>query len=89
MSHQSSSLSVPDLLSKIGCVEQVLSNCNGSYRCEIGIMMGMEKQGTSRAKRICDNFKGLDSCIPEQTCVGIRGSTYESCMATSHCLQQK
>ena len=69
------------------CVEQVLQDCNGSYRCEMGIVMALDEQGVSQAKRICENFKGLETCVPEQTCVGIRGSTFESCLSLSQCLQ--
>ena len=71
------------------CLKRILSDCNESYRCEMGIMMALDKPGTTQAKRICNNFKGLETCVPEQTCVGIQGSTYESCIAASRCVQQQ
>ena len=69
------------------CVGRVLQECNGSYRCEMGVSMGIDQQGTNQAKRICHNFQGLNTCVPEQTCIGIQGSTYKSCIAASQCLQ--
>ena len=69
------------------CIRDVIESCNGSYRCEIGVAVGLNQQGLDQANRICKNFHGLETCIPEQTCINIRGSTYQSCHKTVECLR--
>jgi hypothetical protein len=69
------------------CINNVLECCNGSYRCETGVAVGLNEQGLNQANRICKNFHGVETCLPEQTCINIRGSTYKSCHKTVECLR--
>ena len=71
------------------CVDDTFDNCKGSFKCEQGITVGLNQQSLIQAQRICNNFKGIDTCLQQQTCINMGGSTtYDACIRTVQCLDK-
>jgi len=76
------------------CANTVMRSCENSnsnaYRCEVGVAVGLNLNNVHQAKRICDGFPGVETCLAEQACAAYFPTSttmYKACNELVTCMQ--
>jgi hypothetical protein len=71
------------------CADKTMKTCD-SYRCKVGIVVGVTPNNLAQAKHICEMFPSVEGCVAEQACSAyfpMSTSMYQSCNQTVQCME--
>lgn len=71
------------------CADKSTQICD-SYRCHVGITVGVTPNNLSQSQHICNMFPGVEGCVAEQACSAyfpMSTSMYQSCNKTVQCIE--
>lgn len=71
------------------CAEKTMKTCD-SYRCKVGIVVGVTPNNLAQSKHICEMFPSVEGCVAEQACSAyfpMSTSMYQSCNQTVQCIE--
>lgn len=73
------------------CTEKSMRECD-TYRCQVGAIVGTNRNNLTQSQHICEMFPGVDGCVSEQACNAyfpMSTSMYKSCAKTVKCTESK